>query len=137
MRMRTHLHAELIQAISNVLELPRTLYASIRSKPTLASLVMRGLTPAHTLQHSWTLRFQTPEIPPKISSGFQRRQCSKGCSTGFCVPSHGRKSDPHHSYTAPIYYLTYLTDKLKTHMHRKHKLGSADTSGYITKADRG
>eukprot|EP00983_Pelagomonas_calceolata_P062314 1147242-Pelagomonas_calceolata.AAC.1 len=49
--------------------------------------------------------------------------------------SHGRNGDPHHSHTAPIHYLTnlQLRDKLKSHMHKRHKLGSADTSGYYYK----
>eukprot|EP00983_Pelagomonas_calceolata_P124713 1161134-Pelagomonas_calceolata.AAC.1 len=41
---------------------------------------------------------------------------------------HGRNGDPHHSHTAPTHYLNNLTDKLET--HRRHKLSSADTSGY-------
>eukprot|EP00983_Pelagomonas_calceolata_P108400 1159453-Pelagomonas_calceolata.AAC.7 len=41
--------------------------------------------------------------------------------------SHGRNGDPHHPHTAPIHYLTNLTDKLKAHVHKRYKLGSADT----------
>eukprot|EP00983_Pelagomonas_calceolata_P083832 1156238-Pelagomonas_calceolata.AAC.3 len=46
--------------------------------------------------------------------------------------SHGRNCEPHHCHTAPIHYLTNLrdVDELKTHMHKRHKLGPADTSGY-------
>eukprot|EP00983_Pelagomonas_calceolata_P056027 1144415-Pelagomonas_calceolata.AAC.1 len=67
-------------------------------------------------------------------------------TTGFALPdardpfhnfywltlktSHGRNGDPHHSHTTPTHYLTNLTDKLRTHMQNRHKLGSADTSGY-------
>eukprot|EP00983_Pelagomonas_calceolata_P005203 169951-Pelagomonas_calceolata.AAC.1 len=42
------------------------------------------------------------------------------------------RCDLHHPHTqaAPIHYLTYLEGKLKTHMHKRHKLGSADHSGY-------
>ena len=36
----------------------------------------------------------------------------------------------HRSHRFPIHYLANLSDKLKTHMHKKHKLGSADTSRY-------
>eukprot|EP00983_Pelagomonas_calceolata_P048508 1141068-Pelagomonas_calceolata.AAC.1 len=44
--------------------------------------------------------------------------------------SHGRNGEPHHSRTAPTHYLTNLADKLKTHMLKRHKRSSADTSGY-------
>eukprot|EP00983_Pelagomonas_calceolata_P047041 1140438-Pelagomonas_calceolata.AAC.3 len=45
-------------------------------------------------------------------------------------PMHGCNSDPHHSPSAHTDNLTILTDKLKKHMQKRHKLGSADTSGY-------
>eukprot|EP00983_Pelagomonas_calceolata_P009064 294688-Pelagomonas_calceolata.AAC.2 len=36
-----------------------------------------------------------------------------------------------HPAPEPCYEeVTNLTDKLKTHMHNRHELGSADTSGY-------
>eukprot|EP00983_Pelagomonas_calceolata_P046672 1140288-Pelagomonas_calceolata.AAC.1 len=57
MRTRTHLHAELIQAISDLL----------KHSPH------PGLTPVHALQHSWTpriLHFRMPGIPSTISTGF-------------------------------------------------------------------
>eukprot|EP00983_Pelagomonas_calceolata_P030154 945108-Pelagomonas_calceolata.AAC.1 len=44
--------------------------------------------------------------------------------------SHGHNGDPQNSGTAPTHYLTNLTDKRKTHMHKRHELGSADTSGH-------
>eukprot|EP00983_Pelagomonas_calceolata_P009697 313745-Pelagomonas_calceolata.AAC.1 len=44
--------------------------------------------------------------------------------------SNGRNGDSHHSRTTPTHYLTNLTDKLTTHMHNRHKLASADTSGF-------
>eukprot|EP00983_Pelagomonas_calceolata_P104919 1159077-Pelagomonas_calceolata.AAC.5 len=49
-------------------------------------------------------------------------------------PTHGRNSDPHHSPYAPIHYLTNLTNKLEKCMHKRHKLGFADTSGYYNKS---
>eukprot|EP00983_Pelagomonas_calceolata_P102380 1158799-Pelagomonas_calceolata.AAC.3 len=36
----------------------------------------------------------------------------------------------HRSHTFSSHYLTNLNDKVKAHMHKKHKLGSADISGY-------
>eukprot|EP00983_Pelagomonas_calceolata_P007023 228560-Pelagomonas_calceolata.AAC.1 len=44
--------------------------------------------------------------------------------------SHERNDETHHYHSALIHYLTNLTDKLTTHMHKRHKLGSADTSSY-------
>eukprot|EP00983_Pelagomonas_calceolata_P006846 222972-Pelagomonas_calceolata.AAC.1 len=44
--------------------------------------------------------------------------------------SQGHNGEPHHSRTAPTHYLTNLTDKLKSHLHKRHKLGSADPSGH-------
>eukprot|EP00983_Pelagomonas_calceolata_P040602 1137683-Pelagomonas_calceolata.AAC.3 len=44
--------------------------------------------------------------------------------------SHGRNGEPQNSCTAPTHYLTNLTDKLQTHMHKRHRLSSADTSGH-------
>eukprot|EP00983_Pelagomonas_calceolata_P094731 1157919-Pelagomonas_calceolata.AAC.11 len=41
--------------------------------------------------------------------------------------SHGRNDDPRHSHTAQTHYLTIMTEKLEN-MHKRHKLGSADTS---------
>eukprot|EP00983_Pelagomonas_calceolata_P077088 1153703-Pelagomonas_calceolata.AAC.2 len=83
---------------------------------------MRGLTPAHALQHSWTprtLHFQIPGIPSTFFYWLSLKS------------SHGHNGEPSHFHTAPTHYLTNLADKLKTHMHKKHKLGSADTSGYF------
>eukprot|EP00983_Pelagomonas_calceolata_P025581 803429-Pelagomonas_calceolata.AAC.1 len=44
--------------------------------------------------------------------------------------SHGQTDGLHRSHAFPTHYLTNLNDKLKAHMHKKHKLGSADASGY-------
>eukprot|EP00983_Pelagomonas_calceolata_P021521 673903-Pelagomonas_calceolata.AAC.1 len=44
--------------------------------------------------------------------------------------SRGHNGELQNSRTAPTHYLTNLTDKLKTQMHKRHKLGSADTSGH-------
>eukprot|EP00983_Pelagomonas_calceolata_P002817 93040-Pelagomonas_calceolata.AAC.1 len=43
--------------------------------------------------------------------------------------SYERNGDPHHSHTAPTHRLTNLTYKLKKHLHKRHKLDPADTSG--------
>eukprot|EP00983_Pelagomonas_calceolata_P049737 1141648-Pelagomonas_calceolata.AAC.2 len=63
---------------------------------------MRGLMPAHALQHSRTprtLHFHMTGIPSTISTAF------------FLKFSHGCNGHPHHSHTAPILYPTNLTDK--------------------------
>lgn len=41
--------------------------------------------------------------------------------------------DAHYSHIAPTHYLTDLTDNLKMHMHKRHKLSFADTSSYCYK----
>eukprot|EP00983_Pelagomonas_calceolata_P078610 1154318-Pelagomonas_calceolata.AAC.3 len=48
--------------------------------------------------------------------------------------SNRRNSDAYHSHTAPPHYLTNLPDRLKLYMHNRHKLGSADSSGYNHKS---
>eukprot|EP00983_Pelagomonas_calceolata_P067328 1149435-Pelagomonas_calceolata.AAC.1 len=44
--------------------------------------------------------------------------------------SHDHNGEPYHPHTASTYYLTNLTGKPKRHMHKRHKLSSADTSSY-------
>eukprot|EP00983_Pelagomonas_calceolata_P025418 798336-Pelagomonas_calceolata.AAC.1 len=51
--------------------------------------------------------------------------------------SQGRNGDPHHSHIDPTHYLTNLTSKLKTHMHKRHKLGCANASGYYSNSCQG
>eukprot|EP00983_Pelagomonas_calceolata_P043285 1138845-Pelagomonas_calceolata.AAC.2 len=77
--METHVHLELIQAIPNSQSIPRTLFISTKSRPTLALLAMRGLT----------LRMHCSTDTTDIALHFQ-------------MP----------------------------HMHKRHKLGFAGTSGY-------
>eukprot|EP00983_Pelagomonas_calceolata_P031998 1003883-Pelagomonas_calceolata.AAC.1 len=43
--------------------------------------------------------------------------------------SRAQNNGMHRSHTSSIHYLTNLNDKFKAHMHKKHKLGSADISG--------
>eukprot|EP00983_Pelagomonas_calceolata_P032043 1005888-Pelagomonas_calceolata.AAC.2 len=47
--------------------------------------------------------------------------------------SLGQTDGLHLSHTFPIHYLTNLNGTLKVQMHKKSKLGSADTSGYQRK----
>eukprot|EP00983_Pelagomonas_calceolata_P058608 1145562-Pelagomonas_calceolata.AAC.3 len=44
--------------------------------------------------------------------------------------SHGQTDGLHRARAFPIHYPINLDGKQKVHMHKKHKLGSVDTSGY-------
>eukprot|EP00983_Pelagomonas_calceolata_P081338 1155536-Pelagomonas_calceolata.AAC.2 len=125
MRMRTHPQAELIQAISNVLE--------------------HSLHPVHFYKvkaHSGIISDEGTDACARIaaltdSMDIALPDARDPSHNFYWLPlksSHGRNSDPpwvmrHHSHNAPIHYLTNRTDKLKAHMHKRHKLGSTDTSG--------
>eukprot|EP00983_Pelagomonas_calceolata_P054933 1143896-Pelagomonas_calceolata.AAC.1 len=121
MRMRTHLHAGLIQAISNVLEHsphPLHFYKVKEHSGIIGNEGADACARAATLTD--TTDFALPDARDPFHNFYWLRLKS----------SHGRNGDPHHSHTAPIHYLKNLTDKLTAYMHKRHKLGSADTSGY-------
>eukprot|EP00983_Pelagomonas_calceolata_P089131 1157280-Pelagomonas_calceolata.AAC.12 len=137
MRMRTHLHSELIQDISNI--------PGIR---VLNILYYLTCLPTHDSPHP--VHFYKVKAHSGIIGNEGADACARAAAltdtTDFALPdardpfhnfywltlksSHGSKSETHHSHATPTHYLTNLTDKLKTHMHNRHKLGSADTYGY-------
>eukprot|EP00983_Pelagomonas_calceolata_P086414 1156752-Pelagomonas_calceolata.AAC.2 len=121
MRVRTHLHAEFIQVISNILEhSPHP----IHFYEVKAHTGIIGNEGADACARAASLTDTADIALPDARDPFHNF---------YWLPlksSHGRNSDPHHSHTTPTYYLTNPTDKLKARMHNRHKLDSADTSGY-------
>eukprot|EP00983_Pelagomonas_calceolata_P127660 1161428-Pelagomonas_calceolata.AAC.3 len=119
--MRSHLHAELIQAISIVLE-----HSShpVNFYKVKAHSVVFGNKGADACACAAALKGTTEVALPEARDPFHDFYWLTLRS------SHGRNCDSHHSRTTPTHYFTNLTDKLKNRMHNRHKLGSADTSGF-------
>eukprot|EP00983_Pelagomonas_calceolata_P125954 1161259-Pelagomonas_calceolata.AAC.1 len=121
MHMRTHLHVELIQAISNVLE--HSLHPVHFYKVRAYSGIIGNEGPdacTRTAAFTNTTDIALPDARDHFHHFYWLTLQS----------SHGRNGEPHHSHTAPTHYLTNLTDEQKTNMHNRDKLGSANTSGY-------
>eukprot|EP00983_Pelagomonas_calceolata_P112731 1159912-Pelagomonas_calceolata.AAC.7 len=119
MRMRTYLHAELIQVISNVLEHSPHPIHFYKVKAHSGIIGNEG---ANACAHAAALMDTTDVALPDARDPFHNFY--------WLTLKSSRNGDPHHSHTTPTHYLTILTDKLKTHMRNRHKLGSADTSGF-------
>eukprot|EP00983_Pelagomonas_calceolata_P064354 1148087-Pelagomonas_calceolata.AAC.1 len=121
MRMRTHLHAELIQTISNVLEHSPHPVHFYKFKTHSGIIGNEGADAcAHTAALTGTMDIALPGARDSFHNFYWLSLKS----------SHERNGKTHDSHTALTHHLTNLTDKLETHMHKRHKLGSADTSGY-------
>ncbi|KAF5828068.1 hypothetical protein DUNSADRAFT_18267 [Dunaliella salina] len=120
MRMRYHLHAELIHAISTILEHSPHPIHFYKVKAHSGIIGNEGADAcARTAALSHTIDIALPDARNPFRDSY--RLSLKISST--------RNDGMHRSHTFPIHYLTNLSDKFKTYMHKKHKLGSANTSG--------
>eukprot|EP00983_Pelagomonas_calceolata_P066456 1149052-Pelagomonas_calceolata.AAC.2 len=121
MRMRNHLHAELIHAISNMLEhSPHPIhFFKVRAHSGII-----GNEGADACARSAALTYTTDITLPDARDPFHNFYWLS------LETSHGHTDSLHLSHGSPIHYLTNLNDKLRLHMHKNHKLGSADTSSY-------
>eukprot|EP00983_Pelagomonas_calceolata_P010405 337395-Pelagomonas_calceolata.AAC.1 len=121
MRMRTHLHAELIQAILDLFKHSPHPVHFYKVKAHSGIISNEG---ADACARTAALVDTTDVALPDAGDFFYNFYWLSLKS------SHGHNGEPQNSRTAPTHYLTYLTDKLKTHMHKRYQLGSADTSGH-------
>eukprot|EP00983_Pelagomonas_calceolata_P061176 1146716-Pelagomonas_calceolata.AAC.2 len=121
MRMRTHLHAELIQTISSLFGHSPHPVHFYKGKAHSSIIGNEG---ADTCARAAALTDTTDIALPDARDPFHNLYW---LSLKF---SHERNGKTHHSHSALIHYLTNLTDKLETHMHKRHELGSVDTSGH-------
>eukprot|EP00983_Pelagomonas_calceolata_P133135 1161936-Pelagomonas_calceolata.AAC.2 len=111
MRMRTHVHAELTQAISNVLE--HSLHLVHFCEVDKAQSGTIGNEGADTCAHTAALMNTTNIALPGARDSFRKFYW---LSFKF---SQGHNSGSQHFHTAPTRYATNLTDKHKTHMYKR------------------
>mmetsp|Transcript_24768 Transcript_24768/g.67507 ORF Transcript_24768/g.67507 Transcript_24768/m.67507 type:complete len:194 (-) Transcript_24768:62-643(-) len=113
MRMRTHLHAELIQAISTIIEHSPHQLNFYKVKAHSGVIGNEG---DDVCAQTAVLMDNTDIALPDAKDPFHNF---------FWLSVNPPQG---HSHNPTPLYLTNLEDKLKAHMHIKHKLGSADIS---------
>eukprot|EP00983_Pelagomonas_calceolata_P090595 1157441-Pelagomonas_calceolata.AAC.10 len=101
MCMKNHLHAELIRAISHVLERSPHPVDFLKAHSGIIGNEGADACARNTaLMDTTVLSFKMPGIP--FTTYWLLLKSSYGCNI-----------DAHHSHTAPTHYLTNLTDKIQ------------------------
>eukprot|EP00983_Pelagomonas_calceolata_P065422 1148579-Pelagomonas_calceolata.AAC.9 len=111
--MRTHLHAKLIQATSNILEhspYPVHFYEAKANPGIIDNEGADACARAAALTDAEDIKLPNAKDPFYYFYWLSLDS------------SPGRNGEPYHSRPDPTHYLTNLADKLKTHMHKRHKL---------------
>jgi hypothetical protein len=119
--MRYHLHAELIHAISTISE---NSPHPIHFYKVKAHSGIVGNEGADACARNAALSDNIDVVFPDARDPFHNIYWLSLKTSSL------RDDGIHRSHAFPMHYLTNLNDKLKAHMHKKHKLGSADTSGH-------
>ena len=119
MRMRYHIHAELIHAILSIIEHSPHPIHFYKVKAHSGIIGNEGADAcARTAAVFDTVGITLPDTRDPFHNFYW-----------LSLKPSTQNNDRHRSHTSPIQYLTNISDKLKTHMHKKHRLGCADTSG--------